>query len=198
MPLVATLLRLRAAVAIASVLLIAAPSCAPAGESKPASSSAVGTGSKSSSATRAGAGKVIAGHATVVDGDGIEIGGTKIRLFGIDAPEIDQYCNRADGTRWRCGQYATVELDRAVLGREIACTVRDTDRYGRPVAVCRSGDVDLAEVQVKNGFAVAYRTFTRDYVDEEDTARGTKRGIWSGNFEMPWDWRGRAANGRRD
>ena len=141
---------------------------------------------------------MISGHATVIDGDGVEISGTKIRLFGIDAPEIDQYCNRADGTRWRCGQYATVELDRAVAGHEVACTVRDKDRYGRLVSTCRVAGVDLAEAQVASGFAVAYRKFTRDYVDEEDRAHGAKLGVWAGRFEMPWDWRSRAANARHD
>ena len=165
--------------ALALALLVAAPACAAAGESKPAAT-------------------VIKGRATVVDGDGLEIGGTKIRLFGIDAPEIDQYCNRADGTRWRCGQYATVELDRTIAGREVACSVRDKDRYGRPVAVCRIAETDLGETQVRSGLAVAYRKFTRDYVDEEDDARGAKRGVWSGPFEMPWEWRGHAAAARRD
>ncbi len=145
-------------------------------------------------ATPACAAQVIAGRATVVDGDGVEVAGQKIRLFGIDAPEVDQYCSRADGTRWRCGQYATVELDRTIAGREVACSVRDKDRYGRPVAVCRVADSDIAESQVRSGLAVAYRKFTRDYVDEEDEARSAKRGVWAGRFDMPWDWRSRAAN----
>lgn len=184
-------LRLRTLSAIASLLLVAAPACAPAGEGK-ATTPATG------SAPAKSAPKVIAGRATVVDGDGVEIGGVKIRLFGVDAPEIDQYCNRADGTRWRCGQYATVELDRTIAGREVTCAVRDKDRYGRPVAVCRVAEIDLAAAQTKSGLAVAYRKFTRDYVDEEDDARSAKRGVWSGRFEMPWDWRNRAANARRE
>ena len=140
--------------------------------------------------------RVISGRATVVDGDGLEIGGAKIRLFGVDAPEIDQYCQRDDRTRWRCGHYASVELDRLVASHEVACTVRTVDQYDRPVAVCRVGDVDVAETQVRNGWAVAYRKFTKDYADEEDVARIAKRGLWTGSFEMPWVWRQRAS-GRR-
>jgi endonuclease YncB( thermonuclease family) len=157
--------------AVAALLLLAAPACAA---------------------------QTITGRATVVDGDGLEIGGQKIRLFGVDAPEIDQYCSRADGTRWRCGQYATVELDRTIAGREVACEVRDKDRYDRLVAVCRVTGADLAESQVRSGFAVAYRKYSRDYADEEDEARVAKRGVWSGRFDMPWDWRSRAANPRHD
>jgi endonuclease YncB( thermonuclease family) len=203
-PLAARALRLRTLVAIASLLLVAAPACAPAGEGKSATSAAsTQSAGSNAAATKAkssekSAAKVIAGRATVVDGDGVEIGGVKIRLFGVDAPEIDQYCNRADGTRWRCGQYATVELDRTIAGREVTCAVRDKDRYGRPVAVCRVAEIDLAATQAKSGLAVAYRKFTRDYVDEEDDARSAKRGVWSGRFEMPWDWRNRAANARQE
>jgi endonuclease YncB( thermonuclease family) len=198
--LAAPALRLRGLVAIASLLLVAAPACAPAGEGKSAKNAASPNSAGSSAPTKKapGAVKEIAGRATVVDGDGVEIGGVKIRLFGVDAPEIDQYCNRADGTRWRCGQYATVELDRTIAGREVTCAVRDKDRYGRPVAVCRVDEIDLAASQAKSGLAVAYRKFTRDYVDEEDDARSAKRGVWSGRFEMPWDWRNRTANARRD
>jgi len=147
--------------------------------------------SKQAAATR-----VITGRATVVDGDGVEIGGTKIRLFGIDAPEVDQYCYRDDRTRWRCGHYASVELDRLISGREIACTVRELDRYDRSVAVCRAGDADIAEAQVRNGWAVAYRKFTKDYVDEEESAHAAKRGLWSGGFDMPWVWRERSSRRR--
>jgi endonuclease YncB( thermonuclease family) len=127
----------------------------------------------------------------VIDGDGLEIRGEKIRLFGIDAPEIDQYCQRADGTRWRCGHYASVELDRIVAGSDVTCVVRDTDRYGRPVAACTSGEVDLGEAQVRSGWAVAYRRFTRQYDAAENAARAARRGVWQGKFDMPWAWRER-------
>jgi endonuclease YncB( thermonuclease family) len=137
---------------------------------------------------------VIAGRASVVDGDGVEIDGTKIRLFGIDAMETGQYCRRADGSRWRCGQYATVALDRLAGGREIRCNVRAVDRYDRPVAVCRVGDVDLGAEQVKNGWAVAYRRFSKDYVDQEQAAKQARAGAWAGTFEMPWDWRHRTSS----
>ena len=138
------------------------------------------------------AARSITGRAVVVDGDGVEIDGKKIRLHGIDAPEIGQYCKRADATRWRCGQYATVELDRLVGGRELACEVLDEDRYGRPVALCRLGDVDVAESMVRGGWALAYRRYSEKYVDAEDAARAQRAGIWRGTFEKPWDWRARA------
>jgi endonuclease YncB( thermonuclease family) len=135
--------------------------------------------------------QVIAGRATVVDGDGLEIGGTKIRLFGIDAPEVGQYCVRADGARWRCGQYATVELDRMAGGKNVSCTSRHKDRYGRPVAVCTVDGRDLASQLARGGWVLAYRQFSSDYIDEEELARKEHAGVWSGELEPPWAWRQR-------
>jgi endonuclease YncB( thermonuclease family) len=168
---------------LVTIALTMAAACAVAADRVQAASS----GSKQAAASR-----VITGHATVVDGDGLEINGTKIRLFGIDAPKIDQYCQRDDHTRWRCGHYSSVELDRLVASHDVTCTVRTLDQYDRTVATCRVGDVDVGESQVRNGWAVAYRKFTKDYVDEEDAARTAKRGVWRGAFEMPWIWRERS------
>jgi len=125
----------------------------------------------------------------VTDGDGVEIDGEKIRLYGIDAPEVGQYCTREDTTRWHCGQYATVELDRLIAGKPVVCDPRTLDSYGRWIAVCKTGDIDLGGHMVAQGWAVAYRRYSKDYVDLESAARGAKRGIWAGKFQMPWEWR---------
>ncbi len=133
----------------------------------------------------------INGIATVIDGDGLEIAGRKIRLFGIDAPEVEQYCFRNDGSRWRCGQYATVALDRLVGGKAVECTVREMDVYERAVAVCRSEGKDLSAEQTRAGWAMAYRRYSSDYVAGEDAARKGGLGIWGSRFDPPWQWRAR-------
>jgi endonuclease YncB( thermonuclease family) len=135
--------------------------------------------------------KIIEGMATVIDGDGIEIAGRKIRLFGIDAPEVEQYCSRKDGSRWRCGQYATVALDRMAGGKIVECAVRDIDVYDRAVAICRTDGRDLSAEQVTAGWAMAYRRYSSDYVKGEETAHGAGLGIWIGPFDPPWQWRTR-------
>jgi endonuclease YncB( thermonuclease family) len=131
----------------------------------------------------------IPGVASVIDGDTIEIHGQRIRLYGIDAPESGQLCQKPTGKRWRCGQQASFALaDR--IGRTIVnCRPRDRDRYGRIVAVCFKGNGDLSRWMVANGWAVAYRRYSLDYVANEDAARLGRINIWSGSFEMPWDWR---------
>src|SRR5262249_34848907 len=116
----------------------------------------------------------ITGRATkVVDGDSLEIGGDRIRLYGIDAPEGRQDCRR-NGQAWRCGDDAAAHLRRLVQGATLRCTPRDTDEYGRSVSVCRNGSVDINAEMVRAGFALAYRHYSNDYVDEENEARGAK------------------------
>ncbi len=130
----------------------------------------------------------IVGRASVVDGDTIEVHGQRIRLFGIDAPESAQLC-LADDRHWRCGQQAALALDERVAGRPVVCTEKDRDRYGRIVAVCRAGDLDLNAWLVAEGWALAYRRYSTDYLDEEATASTARKGIWRGTFVPPWDWR---------
>ena len=131
----------------------------------------------------------IVGVASVIDGDTIEIHGVRIRLHGIDAPESRQLCTRPTGERWRCGQQASLALSDQISRSTVSCDPRDTDRYGRTVAVCSSRGVDLNGWLVAQGWAVAYRRYSRDYVRAEDQARAARRGVWSGQLDMPWEWR---------
>ena len=133
--------------------------------------------------------KIIQGVASVIDGDTIEIHGVRIRLFGIDAPESKQICKTAGGSSFRCGRSAANGLA-ALIGRQtVSCTVKDTDKYGRSVSICRVGGTDVGSYLVSHGLAVAYRQYSKMYVSEEDNANHAHVGVWSGAFQMPWDWR---------
>jgi endonuclease YncB( thermonuclease family) len=131
----------------------------------------------------------LSGRATVTDGDSLEIGDARVRLFGVDAVEGRQSCTR-DARQWACGEEAARKLRSLIGDRSIACTQRDIDDYGRVVAVCRAGNVDLGAEMARSGFATAYRRYSNDYVDEENEARAARRGIWAGEFTTPETYRG--------
>ena len=133
----------------------------------------------------------ITGTASVIDGDTIEIHGQRIRLHAIDAIESRQRCYLPDGRAWNCGKEAAIALADRIGRVPVACEIRDVDRYGRWVGVCRQGREDLNAWLVRTGWAVAYRRYGFDYVAEEKVARGQRAGIWASTFEMPWDWRRR-------
>jgi endonuclease YncB( thermonuclease family) len=138
----------------------------------------------------------LTGRARVIDGDTIEITGQRIRIFGIDAPEQDQTCERGGGVTWNCGAEAT-RLLRQMAGFQIVeCRVRATDAYGRYVALCVAGGNDLGRAMVRSGFAI-HSSRNADYAADEDSARIARLGIWNGTFQNPRDWRAAHRDGAR-
>ena len=131
----------------------------------------------------------ISGKARVVDGDTIWIGKTKIRLHGIDAPEMKQTCRTSKGKKQFCGQLAKQALQRLVKGQDVTCKGNKRDRYKRLIAVCYVGPFNLNEQMVTDGWAMAYRKYSKDYVRAEMLAKSQREGVWGGEFEMPWEWR---------
>jgi len=130
----------------------------------------------------------VAGTAQVIDGDTIAIDGKRIRLHGIDAPETHQTCS-AYGQAWACGQMATDWLKSHLARREVACVGHARDRYGRLLAVCHVGGDSLNERIVREGWALAFRRYSTEYLAAEEDARRNGAGIWRGEFTAPWDWR---------
>lgn len=126
----------------------------------------------------------IVSSARVIDGDTLDLGEGRVRLVGIDAPEIDQTCH--DGIAfYGCGREARERLRQLISGREVTCATRRKDRYGRFLATCHAGGVDIAARMVEGGWAVA----SGDYDLAELRARTARRGIWAGDFERPREWR---------
>jgi endonuclease YncB( thermonuclease family) len=131
------------------------------------------------------------GTAWVADGDSIEISGARIRLEGIDAPELDQTCLDPDGRSWPCGRAAAHELRTHIRGRELTCKPIAADKYRRVLALCALPDgSDINAWMVRQGWAVV-SGHTAAYQSEQDEARVAGRGLWAGRFEWPWDWRRR-------
>ena len=135
--------------------------------------------------------KHLTGPAIVIDGDTIDVAGERVRLHGIDAPELDQkfWCQ---GKRLACGEMALAALEALTAGVELRCEIIERDRYGRLVAKCFSPNgIDIGRRLVSAGWALAYRRYSMDYVEAENKARRAKRGMWRGTFAKPWDWRTR-------
>jgi endonuclease YncB( thermonuclease family) len=125
----------------------------------------------------------------VVDGDTLVIGDVKIRLEGIDAPETDQVCLDQSAAKWTCGIAARDRFSEHVERRPIDCTRSGSDKYGRTLAVCRLAGEDLNAWMVHEGWALAFLRYSKVYVADEAAARDAQRGLWSGAFIAPWDWR---------
>ena len=139
----------------------------------------------------------ISGFAKVVDGDTIKINSKKIRLYGIDAPEKKQKCKKTYLTisfmsftkDYMCGEVSTQKLIKKINKQKLNCNIIDVDRYKRLIGECFKRNINLNSWMVSNGYAVAYRKYSKKYVSDEINAKNKKLGIWQGKFEMPWDYR---------
>ncbi|WP_338307210.1 thermonuclease family protein [Bradyrhizobium sp. TM233] len=139
----------------------------------------------------------LVGRATVIDGDTLEIHGNPIRLWGIDAPEHDQLCRGEDSLQYRCGAKAANELHRFIGARTVACLAVNSDRYGRTVASCSVGGVDLAKWLVVHGHALDWPRYSKHrYEQEQKEAEKVEIGIWAGSFVEPWRYRRCVGAGR--
>ncbi len=121
----------------------------------------------------------VTGPARVIDGDTLEIQGERIRLHGIDAPESRQLC-RLDGKPWQCGKDAGDALTEKIARRPVACQDLGRDRYKRIIGRCAVAGEDIESWMVVNGWALAYRRYSLDYVDQEADAQAARRGAVSG------------------
>jgi endonuclease YncB( thermonuclease family) len=145
------------------------------------------------------------GRASVIDGDTLEIHGQRIRIWGIDAPESRQACTLA-GETYRCGQVAALHLSELIGAHPVTCTPHGRpDRYRRIVvrcevtAVCKDADCtnatfrrDLGGWMVAAGWAVDFPRYSDgEHAEQQFEAREACKGLWAGEFQMPWEWRAR-------
>lgn len=127
----------------------------------------------------------VIGTGIAIDGDSIRLDSEEVRLEGIDAPEYGQSCRDAAGRDYPCGRNARQALSRLLARGAIRCVVSGRDRFDRKLALCYLGEEDLNATLVRTGHAVAYGR----YDSEEASARAARRGLWSGSFERPADYR---------
>jgi endonuclease YncB( thermonuclease family) len=128
----------------------------------------------------------LAGTFRAADGDSLVLGKQRLRLKGIDAPELSQTCMR-QGKPWPCGLQAKLALGKLVAEPDVACVGNSRDKYHRLLVTCRRGSLNINRLQVTGGMAVSFG----DYEQEEDVAKAARRGVWAGEFLMPSAWRAR-------
>tara|TARA_B100000530_G_scaffold219258_1_gene140855 strand:+ start:75 stop:566 length:492 start_codon:yes stop_codon:yes gene_type:complete len=139
----------------------------------------------------------IIGIPKVVDGDTIHIKSYKIRLEGIDAPEMRQKCKKPYlqvmflnfQKDYYCGQLSKKKLTQKIGNKPVKCILLGKDRYKRYLGKCLKGKIDLNRWMVRNGYAIAYRKYSKLYILDENFAKEEKLGIWEGSFIKPEKWR---------
>ncbi len=142
----------------------------------------------------------IIGISKVIDGDTVQINNFKIRLEGIDAPEMRQKCKKEflkiSSTigfifykDYNCGEVSKKKLKDKINESEIKCISSSKDRYKRHIATCFKGQTNLNQWMVRNGYAIAYRRYNKKYIPDEDFAKENKLGLWKGKFMDPEKWR---------
>ncbi len=131
----------------------------------------------------------ISGRVSVIDGDTLDVGGKRMRLYGIDAVETDQTCENARGVEWACGAGVSHEVRIRYQGKTATCDARAVDVYKRIVAVCRIAGRDIGRQLVIDGLALAYRKYSQDYVADENRARRARRGLHAGRMMRPGQFR---------
>ena len=142
----------------------------------------------------------ISGVPKIVDGDTVHINDNKFRLEGIDAPEMRQQCKKVSlkisfiigftfYKDYSCGKVSKEKLINKISGSEIKCIFTTKDRYKRYIATCYKEKINLNQWMVRNGYAIAYRRYSKKYVLDEDFAKENKLGLWQGKFMNPEKWR---------
>ena len=142
----------------------------------------------------------IYGKAKVVDGDTIHIKSYKIRLEAIDAPEKKQKCKKEFvkisviiginfKKNYSCGTLSKRKLVNKINNVFVKCISSSKDRYKRYLATCYKDGINLNKWMVRNGYAVAYKRYSKQYIKDEDYAKKNKLGIWQGSFIRPEKWR---------
>ncbi len=134
---------------------------------------------------------------TVADGDSLAFGSKKIRLDCIDAPKYHQSCNHRSAVLWECGKAVRASLEQMLRPPGLTCLTDAADQFGRLIAMCSTSAIPyIGAAHVNAGMAVSHEYFgVRNYADEEDSAKTSKRGIWAGTFVRPSEWRETAGSG---
>lgn len=121
---------------------------------------------------------------TAVDGDSLVRGEERIRLKGIDAPELHQKCYDENAKTYECGQQSFEFLQDLINKQKVRCKCqKKRDRYKRKLCECFVSTLSLNREMIASGWAVSYKS--KKFEEEETEAKKHKYGIWRGKFMRP-------------
>jgi len=136
--------------------------------------------------------ETLRGEATAVEGDVLMVQGTKVRLAGIDAPDLGQICGTGTGREYDCGDMARRVLAALLAGREIECILSGPPSPdGLRAGTCRAEGKSIAGAMAVRGWAFAAIKLSHRYVPLQAVAQARKAGMWAGRVDAPWNWRTR-------
>ena len=124
----------------------------------------------------------------IIDGDTIHLNNEKIRFTGIDTPELKQTCSKNNEIIY-CGVQARQLLINKIGKNKVNCIREGKDQYKRTLAECFVNDLSLSRFLVREGYAFAYRKYSKKFINDENFAKKNNIGMWTMKFEYPWDWR---------
>ncbi|MBH9988549.1 thermonuclease family protein [Bartonella sp. W8098] len=131
----------------------------------------------------------IIGAIQVIDGETLEIQNQRIKLWGVDAPELNQTCKNGQDAGYDCGKEAAYALSQWLTELQpVRCEPRGNDNSGNTIAICytSTGD-DIASWMVRNGYAVDWPKYSNGFYGvSEKQAQSNKSGIWQHNEAAPW------------
>lgn len=141
--------------------------------------------------------ETITGRAFIIDGDTLKINDVKVRLVGVDAPEISQKC-KIHGHIENCGEIVKLRLVQATSNEIITCYNHGKDFYGRVLAECYINDININKWLLREGLAVYY--YSKDFKSYkilESLAKQEKLGLWDSEFQNPKEYRKQQKKNRR-
>ena len=133
--------------------------------------------------------QVFSGAIEVIDGDTFDVGHTRLRLYGVDAPEIGQTCTNAGGAAWDCGTWVRDQVRARFEGQKARCEEVVQDLYGCSVARCTLRGKDMGRVLVQEGLALAHRKYSMAYDLDEKGAVVAGRGLHAHVMARPEEYR---------
>lgn len=136
------------------------------------------------------------GFIRVIDADTWDVGATRVRLHGIDAPELAQTCDTEQRINWTCGLWVSDQVRAQYDGKTATCDTITIDKYNRTVARCWVDGRDAGRGMVADGLAFAYRKYSMAYDLDEKSAAINDRGLHAHRVQSPAQFRVTRAKGR--